>query len=55
MESVDMSGRKHEAPDRLNKNLDRNGGKPESSKNMAAVQEGQQGPSTPLGDGESQY
>ncbi|XP_008282529.1 C-Jun-amino-terminal kinase-interacting protein 4 isoform X3 [Stegastes partitus] len=40
MESVDIPA--HEQ-DGLNKNLDRNSGKPESSKNIAAVQGGQQG------------
>ncbi|XP_055360153.1 C-Jun-amino-terminal kinase-interacting protein 4 isoform X2 [Betta splendens] len=62
MESVDTSSRTQEASDRLNKNLDYNGGKPESSKNITAMQEGQQGQpggdgqdaaSTPLCDGEN--
>ncbi|XP_036936616.1 C-Jun-amino-terminal kinase-interacting protein 4 isoform X1 [Acanthopagrus latus] len=44
MESVDMPLQEHEVSDRLNKNLDSNSGKPESSKNITAVQEGQQGP-----------
>ncbi|XP_026206563.1 C-Jun-amino-terminal kinase-interacting protein 4 isoform X6 [Anabas testudineus] len=43
MESVDTSLQKQDASDRLNKNLDWNNGKPESSKNITAVQEGQQG------------
>ncbi|KAK2820907.1 hypothetical protein Q5P01_023866 [Channa striata] len=43
MESVETSWQKQEASDGLNKNLDWNGGKPESSKDIAAVQEGQQG------------
>ncbi|XP_069012301.1 C-Jun-amino-terminal kinase-interacting protein 4 isoform X2 [Embiotoca jacksoni] len=41
MASVDTPLRERDASD--NKNLDRNGGKPESSKNIAVVQEGQQG------------
>lgn len=44
MESVDMPLHEQEVSDRLNKNLDRNNGKPESSKNITAVQEGQQSP-----------
>ncbi|XP_063748845.1 C-Jun-amino-terminal kinase-interacting protein 4 isoform X6 [Eleginops maclovinus] len=48
-----VSMESNEVSDRLNKNLDRSRGKPESSKNIAAVQEGQQGQpgqdaSTPL-------
>ncbi|XP_076615507.1 C-Jun-amino-terminal kinase-interacting protein 4 isoform X3 [Chaetodon auriga] len=43
MESVDTPLKEQEVSDGLNKNLDRNSGKPESSKNIAAVQEGQQG------------
>ncbi|XP_063748842.1 C-Jun-amino-terminal kinase-interacting protein 4 isoform X4 [Eleginops maclovinus] len=51
-----VSMESNEVSDRLNKNLDRSRGKPESSKNIAAVQEGQQGQpgqdaSTPLKDG----
>lgn len=62
MESVDTSLQKQDASDRLNKNLDWNNGKPESSKNITAVQEGQQGQlgcdaqesaSTPLTEGKS--
>ncbi|XP_059180898.1 C-Jun-amino-terminal kinase-interacting protein 4-like isoform X1 [Centropristis striata] len=45
MESVDR-----EVSDGLNKNLDWNSGKPESNKDIAAVQEGQQG--HPGGDGQ---
>lgn len=41
MQSVDTP--LQEVSDGLNKNLDRSSGKPESSKNIAAVQEGQQG------------
>lgn len=64
MESMDTSHQKQDASDRLNKNLDWNSGKPESSKNITAVQEGQQGhlgrdgqesASTPVIEGESQY
>lgn len=43
MESVDTPLQEPEVSDGLNKNLDRNSGKPESSKNIEAVQEGQQG------------
>ncbi|XP_040922544.1 C-Jun-amino-terminal kinase-interacting protein 4 isoform X2 [Toxotes jaculatrix] len=43
MESVDTSLQEQEASDGLNKNLDWNSGKPESNKNIAAMQEGQQG------------
>ncbi|XP_070707364.1 C-Jun-amino-terminal kinase-interacting protein 4 [Pempheris klunzingeri] len=43
MESVDTASQEQEVSDGLNKNLDRNSGKPESSKNIAAVQEGDQG------------
>ncbi|XP_033466862.1 C-Jun-amino-terminal kinase-interacting protein 4 isoform X9 [Epinephelus lanceolatus] len=56
LESVDTP--LQEVSDRLNKNLDCNSGKPESSKNIAAVQGGQQGQlghdgqvSAPLKDG----
>ncbi|CAJ1081114.1 C-Jun-amino-terminal kinase-interacting protein 4 isoform X6 [Xyrichtys novacula] len=41
MESVDTPLQEREVLDGLNKNLDRNSGKPESSKNISAVQEGQ--------------
>uniref|UniRef100_UPI0037E8562C C-Jun-amino-terminal kinase-interacting protein 4 isoform X3 n=1 Tax=Semicossyphus pulcher TaxID=241346 RepID=UPI0037E8562C len=41
MESVDTPLQEQEVFDGLNKNLDRNSGKPESSKNIAAVQDGQ--------------
>ncbi|XP_044034080.1 C-Jun-amino-terminal kinase-interacting protein 4 isoform X4 [Siniperca chuatsi] len=58
MESVDTPLQEQEVSDGLNKNLDRNSGKLEGSKNIAAVQEGQQGQlghdgqaSTPLKDG----
>ncbi|XP_050928380.1 C-Jun-amino-terminal kinase-interacting protein 4 [Lates calcarifer] len=50
MESVDTPPQEQGASDGLDKNLDWSSGKPESSKNIAAVQEGQQGqesPSTP--------
>ncbi|KAM9336112.1 C-Jun-amino-terminal kinase-interacting protein 4 isoform 2-T2 [Symphorus nematophorus] len=55
MESVDTPLKEHEVSEGLNKNLDRNSGKPESSKNIAAMQEGQQGElgpdaSTPIKD-----
>ncbi|XP_044034081.1 C-Jun-amino-terminal kinase-interacting protein 4 isoform X5 [Siniperca chuatsi] len=43
MESVDTPLQEQEVSDGLNKNLDRNSGKLEGSKNIAAVQEGQQG------------
>eukprot|EP00064_Thunnus_orientalis_P013610 superscaffoldBa00002246_g13649 len=43
MESVDTPLQDEEGSDGLNKNLNRNSGKPESSKNISAVQEGQQG------------
>ncbi|XP_039990819.1 C-Jun-amino-terminal kinase-interacting protein 4 isoform X3 [Xiphias gladius] len=43
MESLDTPVQEQEASDGLNKNLDWNSGKPESNKNIAAVQEGQQG------------
>ncbi|XP_035000913.1 C-Jun-amino-terminal kinase-interacting protein 4 isoform X3 [Hippoglossus stenolepis] len=43
MESVDTPLQEQEASDGLNRNLDRSSGKPESNKNIAAVQEGQQG------------
>lgn len=61
MESLDTSHKKQDASDRLDKNLDWNSGKPESSKNIIAVQDGQQGhdgqesASTPLIEGESPY
>lgn len=64
MESLDASHQKQDASDRLNKNLDWNNGKPESSKNIIAVQEGQQGQlgrdgqdtaNTPLTEGESEF
>uniref|UniRef100_A0AAX7V6S3 C-Jun-amino-terminal kinase-interacting protein 4 n=1 Tax=Astatotilapia calliptera TaxID=8154 RepID=A0AAX7V6S3_ASTCA len=52
MESVDTPLKDQETSDGHNKNLDRSSGKPESNKNIAAVQEGQQkGPesdTTPL-------
>ncbi|XP_014189531.1 C-Jun-amino-terminal kinase-interacting protein 4 isoform X1 [Haplochromis burtoni] len=52
MESVDTPLKDQETSDGHNKNLDRSSGKPESNKNIAAVQEGQQkGPesdATPL-------
>ncbi|XP_030610303.1 C-Jun-amino-terminal kinase-interacting protein 4 isoform X2 [Archocentrus centrarchus] len=52
MESLDTPLQNQEASDGLNKNLDWNSGKPESNKNISAVQEGQQrGPepdTTPL-------
>lgn len=41
MESVPR--REQEVSDGLNKNLDRNSGKPEGSKNITVMQEGQQG------------
>ncbi|KAM6964261.1 LOW QUALITY PROTEIN: C-Jun-amino-terminal kinase-interacting protein 4-like [Tautogolabrus adspersus] len=41
MESVDTPLQEQGGSDGLNTNLDRNSGKPESSKNIAAVQEGQ--------------
>ncbi|XP_074518872.1 C-Jun-amino-terminal kinase-interacting protein 4 [Halichoeres trimaculatus] len=41
MESVNTPLQEQEASDGFNKNLDRNSGKPESSKNISAVQEGQ--------------
>ncbi|XP_078146741.1 C-Jun-amino-terminal kinase-interacting protein 4 [Centroberyx gerrardi] len=43
MESVDTPLRDQEGSDGLNKNLDWNSGKPDSSKNISAVQGGQQG------------
>uniref|UniRef100_A0A8P4KD34 C-Jun-amino-terminal kinase-interacting protein 4 n=1 Tax=Dicentrarchus labrax TaxID=13489 RepID=A0A8P4KD34_DICLA len=43
MESVDTPLQEQEFSDGLNKNLNRTSGKPENSKNIAAVQEGQQG------------
>ncbi|XP_070783733.1 C-Jun-amino-terminal kinase-interacting protein 4 isoform X2 [Enoplosus armatus] len=43
MESVDTPLQEQQLSDGLNKNLDRNSGKPEGSKNIAAVQEGQLG------------
>lgn len=62
MESVDTPLQEQEVSDGLNKNLDRNSGKQDSSKNITAVQEGQQdqlghaaqhSASTPLkGDGQ---
>lgn len=64
MESLDASHQKQDASDRLNKNLDWNNRKPESSKNIVAVQEGQQGQlgrdgqdtaNTPLTEGESEF
>nr|XP_019938810.1 PREDICTED: C-Jun-amino-terminal kinase-interacting protein 4-like isoform X2 [Paralichthys olivaceus] len=45
MESVDTPLQEQEASDGLNRNLDRSSGKPESNKNIAAVQEKQQGQS----------
>lgn len=42
MESVDTPLQEQEFSDGLNKNLDRSSRKPESSKNIAAMQEGQQ-------------
>uniref|UniRef100_A0A3B4FKI9 C-Jun-amino-terminal kinase-interacting protein 4 n=1 Tax=Pundamilia nyererei TaxID=303518 RepID=A0A3B4FKI9_9CICH len=42
MESVDTPLKDQETSDGHNKNLDRSSGKPESNKNIAAVQEGQQ-------------
>uniref|UniRef100_A0A8P4GR54 C-Jun-amino-terminal kinase-interacting protein 4 n=1 Tax=Dicentrarchus labrax TaxID=13489 RepID=A0A8P4GR54_DICLA len=46
MESVDTPLQEQEFSDGLNKNLNRTSGKPENSKNIAAVQEGQQGHGT---------
>ncbi|XP_029977252.1 C-Jun-amino-terminal kinase-interacting protein 4 isoform X2 [Sphaeramia orbicularis] len=43
MESAASDLQKQEASDRLNSNLDSKSGKPDSNKNIAAVQEGQQG------------
>ncbi|XP_071402146.1 C-Jun-amino-terminal kinase-interacting protein 4 [Centroberyx affinis] len=43
MESVDTPLRDQEGSDGLNKNLDWNSGKPDSSKNISTVQDGQQG------------
>ncbi len=51
MESVDTPLQEREVSDGLNKNLDRSSGKPESSKNIAAMQDGQQG--QPGHDGQS--
>lgn len=55
MESVETPVQEQEVSDGLNKNLDRNSEKPESNKNIAAVQEVQQAQfghdaSTPLKD-----
>ncbi|XP_051272669.1 C-Jun-amino-terminal kinase-interacting protein 4 isoform X3 [Dicentrarchus labrax] len=49
MESVDTPLQEQEFSDGLNKNLNRTSGKPENSKNIAAVQEGQQGQLGQLG------
>ncbi|KAM9424541.1 C-Jun-amino-terminal kinase-interacting protein 4 isoform 2-T2 [Pholidichthys leucotaenia] len=43
MESVDTPPHRRNASDGLNKNLDWNSGKPDSSKDIAAIQEGQRG------------
>ncbi|XP_056152874.1 C-Jun-amino-terminal kinase-interacting protein 4 isoform X2 [Lampris incognitus] len=43
MESVDTPFREEKHSEGLNRNLDRRGGKPDSSKNISAVQEGQLG------------